>query len=129
MAASGPFSAVRNGHPEHQRVVNGQHRPLSEKFCGSNRQQGRCADLCNTDSEHRIIVWNSAIEDLTGLRAEEMLGTRRQWEPFYTKPRPVMADIILSRNESLPGEAESDSFPYQPLPACPGRAFAPGAVA
>ncbi|MBL0224526.1 MAG: PAS domain S-box protein [Geobacteraceae bacterium] len=72
------------------------------------------------DSEHRIIVWNSAIEDLTGLRAEEMLGTRRQWEPFYTKPRPVMADIILSRNESLPGEAESDSFPYQASQHVPG---------
>ncbi|MDA8412807.1 MAG: PAS domain S-box protein [Desulfobacteraceae bacterium] len=48
------------------------------------------------DAEHRILVWNSAMEDLTGLKSEEMVGTARQWEPFYPAKRPVLADIILS---------------------------------
>jgi two-component system NtrC family sensor kinase len=48
------------------------------------------------DTAHRIIVWNTAMENLTGLKAEEMLGTTRQWEPFYQNRRPVLADFILS---------------------------------
>lgn len=51
------------------------------------------------DSNHRIIIWNNAIEDLTGLRAENMLGTNLQWLPFYAGERPVLADLILSANE------------------------------
>jgi two-component system, NtrC family, sensor kinase len=53
------------------------------------------------DAAHRILVWNSAMEDLTGLGAAEMLGTTRQWEPFYQDRRPVLADIILSGDEVL----------------------------
>jgi len=56
------------------------------------------------DTAHRILVWNRAMEDLTGLRAEEMLGTTRQWEPFYPDKRPTLADILLSdSNELLDG--------------------------
>ena len=51
------------------------------------------------DIHHRIIVWNDAIEDLTGLKAEEMIGTNRQWVPFYTIERPVLADLVLSSNQ------------------------------
>jgi two-component system NtrC family sensor kinase len=51
------------------------------------------------DTAHRILVWNTAMENLTGLRSEEMLGTTRQWEPFYQHQRPVLADIILSGDE------------------------------
>jgi len=51
------------------------------------------------DTAHRIVVWNSAMESLSGLRAEEMLGTTRQWEPFYPAERPVLADVILSGDE------------------------------
>jgi len=52
------------------------------------------------DAAHRIIAWNSAMEDLSGLRAEEMLGSTRQWEPFYQDQRPVLADIILTGDEA-----------------------------
>lgn len=48
------------------------------------------------DVEHRIMAWNSAMEDLSGLTSQEMLGTTRQWEPFYSHQRPLLADIILS---------------------------------
>lgn len=52
------------------------------------------------DTEHRILVWNNAMENFSGLKAEEMLGTNRQWEPFYPSARPVLADIILSGDEA-----------------------------
>jgi PAS domain S-box-containing protein len=45
--------------------------------------------------DHRIIKWNRALEDLTGLRAKDVVGTDRQWEPFYESKRPVMADLLV----------------------------------
>jgi two-component system NtrC family sensor kinase len=51
------------------------------------------------DMAHRIIVWNSAMEDLTGLMAADVLGTTRQWEPFYPEKRPTLADVILAGND------------------------------
>jgi len=35
---------------------------------------------------------------LTGESAEQMIGTRDQWKPFYPHERPVMADLIVDRN-------------------------------
>ncbi|MBK5274827.1 MAG: PAS domain S-box protein [Desulfuromonadales bacterium] len=56
------------------------------------------------DAAHRILVWNSAMQDLTGLTADEMIGSNRQWQPFYPGPRPVLADIILSGDEAQPAQ-------------------------
>jgi two-component system NtrC family sensor kinase len=52
------------------------------------------------DVNHRITVWNNAVEDLTGLLSDEMIGTSRQWLPFYESERPVLADLVLSGYES-----------------------------
>ena len=49
------------------------------------------------DNDHVITHWNSACEQLTGLAADEMIGTRKQWLAFYTKEKPVMADLIVGR--------------------------------
>jgi two-component system NtrC family sensor kinase len=35
------------------------------------------------DRDHRIILWNRACEELTGFKAGEMIGTDRQYLPFY----------------------------------------------
>ncbi len=47
------------------------------------------------DSSHNVILWNKALEKLTGKTEEEMLGTQRQWVAFYATNRPVMADLIV----------------------------------
>lgn len=48
------------------------------------------------DHEHRITHWNRACEVVTGVAAHTMIGTRKQWQPFYPSERPVMADLILN---------------------------------
>jgi PAS domain S-box-containing protein len=45
--------------------------------------------------EHRIVYWNALCEDLTGIPAEQMLGTFNQWQPFYNSQRPVLADLVM----------------------------------
>ena len=48
------------------------------------------------DKNHRIIVWNRAIAEMTGVPASEMVGTDRQWQPFYPEKRPALCDLVLS---------------------------------
>jgi len=47
------------------------------------------------DNKHRVIYWNKALESLTGIKEEEIMGTDEQWRAFYTEKRPCMADLIV----------------------------------
>ena len=47
------------------------------------------------DADHRVVLWNSACERLTGLPASAMVGTADQWKPFYGNPRRTLADVVL----------------------------------
>lgn len=47
------------------------------------------------DRKHVVVCWNRACEQLTGVPASEMLGTRRPWRAFYRDERPVLADRAL----------------------------------
>ena len=47
------------------------------------------------DKNHRITHWNKSLHELTGIPAEEILGTNQQWRAFYDKERPIMADLVL----------------------------------
>lgn len=51
------------------------------------------------DLSHTITHWNRACEYITGFSAKEMVGTQKQWQPFYPQPRLVLADLII---EGLP---------------------------
>jgi PAS domain S-box-containing protein len=46
-------------------------------------------------SDHRVLYWNKALEELSNIRAEEIIGTTNHWKAFYTQKRPCMADILL----------------------------------
>jgi signal transduction histidine kinase len=48
------------------------------------------------DENHTVILWNRACEHISGLSADEVIGTRQQWKPFYPEERPVLADLIVS---------------------------------
>ena len=49
------------------------------------------------DGQERIVAWNRAIEAMTGLKAEAMLGRgdREYALPFYGERRPVLIDMAL----------------------------------
>lgn len=52
------------------------------------------------DRDHRITHWNRTFAELTGIPAEHMIGTSNQWKPFYPRKRPVLADLIVDKNEN-----------------------------
>ncbi len=45
--------------------------------------------------DRRVIYWNRALEELSGIRAKEVIGTREHWRAFYKKKRPCMADLLI----------------------------------
>ncbi|OGP62803.1 MAG: hypothetical protein A2V65_11345 [Deltaproteobacteria bacterium RBG_13_49_15] len=44
---------------------------------------------------HIVTHWNKACERLTGIIAEQIVGTSNQWMPFRFEKRPIMADVIV----------------------------------
>lgn len=47
------------------------------------------------DADHTVTHWNRACEVLTGVPGDEMVGTKNQWQAFYSSQRMIMADLIL----------------------------------
>ncbi|MBN1268601.1 MAG: response regulator [Kiritimatiellae bacterium] len=47
------------------------------------------------DAQHRLLIWNRACENMTGVRAADLLGTDRHWEAFFESKRPCLADIVV----------------------------------
>jgi PAS domain S-box-containing protein len=47
------------------------------------------------DETHTITHWNRLCEEITGVPACEMVGTRNQWKPFYNRPSKVAADYVI----------------------------------
>ena len=64
------------------------------------------------DTERRVIIWNRACERLTGVLAEEVLGTRDHWRSFYQEQRPTLADLVIQNSlgdiSQLVGAVKSD---------------------
>ena len=55
------------------------------------------------DLEGKVIAWNRAIEAMTGVKAEEILG-KGNYEyaiPFYGERRPILIDLASEWNEEI----------------------------
>ena len=59
--------------------------------------QGSTIPTFVINKDHTITHWNTALEKLTGCPADKMVGTNKQWEPFWDNERPSMADVILDQ--------------------------------
>ncbi|MBW2606621.1 MAG: PAS domain S-box protein [Deltaproteobacteria bacterium] len=57
--------------------------------------QGSTVPTFVINKDHIVTHWNKACEKLTGLSADEIVGTNKQWKPFRSGERPTMADVIL----------------------------------
>lgn len=77
------------------------------------------------NNKGRIIAWNRALEQMTGVKATDMLGKGNHAYalPFYGLPRPTLLDIVLSNGqESWPQYSEVEYIGEEILAAetfCP----------
>jgi PAS domain-containing protein len=52
------------------------------------------------DRNRRVVIWNTALAELTGVATADVIGTDRHWEAFYVAQRPCLADLVLDGNIS-----------------------------
>jgi PAS domain S-box-containing protein len=50
------------------------------------------------NKEHKIMFWNRAFTELSGYEGKYLIGTDRQYVPFYQEKRPVIADLIVDND-------------------------------
>jgi PAS domain S-box-containing protein len=67
------------------------------------------------DMDHVITHWNKACEHLLGWGTDEMVGTRKHWQAFYTKPRPLLADLIVDNIDPATDRNFRDKYKPSPL--------------
>jgi PAS domain S-box-containing protein len=91
-----------NNEPSNLTVTtNITNRTLIQETVLENEQrlkaiiQGLSIAAFVVDSNHRVLYWNKALEVLSNIRSEEIIGTTNHWKAFYTQERPCMADILI----------------------------------
>ncbi len=80
-------------------------------YSAAQETQRRLTDIINflpdatlvIDGEGRVIAWNRAMEEMTGITAEEMLGKgdHEYAIPFYGERRPILVDLVFTPQEEL----------------------------
>ena len=53
------------------------------------------------NQDHQVIYWNTAIEALTGMKKEEVLGTSNHRKAFYNNDQRILADLIVDGASDL----------------------------
>jgi len=112
------FNELRERYPElnsaffrllAQRIGNKDiHQQLEEKLKESEQRlynviQGSPIPAFVIGKDHRVLYWNKALEELTRIKAEEVVGTNRHWWAFYAEERPCMADLLVDQKlEAIP---------------------------
>jgi len=47
------------------------------------------------NTNRKVVIWNRACEELSGIKAVEMLGSDQAWKAFYKTKSPVLAELII----------------------------------
>ncbi|HEY8159353.1 MAG TPA: sigma 54-interacting transcriptional regulator [Methylobacter sp.] len=78
--------------------------PLIQNLSAEHLLQHMPVSAFVLNAKHQVVIWNKACEQLTGLKAEQMIGTDQHWRGFYTQKRPCLGDLLL---DSTLGEVSS----------------------
>jgi diguanylate cyclase (GGDEF)-like protein/PAS domain S-box-containing protein len=66
------------------------------------------------DTSCRVMIWNRACENLTGMRASDVIGTRDHWRCFFDEQRPTLADMVVQDRVGEVPSIHPRSAPSQP---------------
>jgi PAS domain S-box-containing protein len=91
-----------------KRAVLGNYMDISERKQAEERLHSAHRQLIDTieflpdatfviDKDRKVIAWNRAIEEMTGVRKEEIIGKGdyAYGAPFYGIPRPILIDLVF----------------------------------
>jgi PAS domain S-box-containing protein len=72
------------------------------------------------DRQGTIIAWNRAMEDMTGVKAKDILG-KGNYEyglPFYGERRPILIDYVFKKEEEFRAQYATLKFRWCPRAMC-----------
>ncbi|MFH1426328.1 MAG: PAS domain-containing sensor histidine kinase [Candidatus Kerfeldbacteria bacterium] len=70
------------------------------KECNKEIEQIMCSSaipMYIINKDHTIAHWNKALENMTDLQHQEMIGTKHHWKAFYKTKHPLLADLIIDK--------------------------------
>lgn len=47
------------------------------------------------NTHRKIVYWNNSMEEITGLKYGDMIGTKDHWKPFYMKEKKMITDMMI----------------------------------
>ncbi|MCX5855801.1 MAG: PAS domain S-box protein, partial [Deltaproteobacteria bacterium] len=65
--------------------------------------------------DHLVIHWNKALEEISSIKSEEVVGTCAHWRAFYNVERPCMADLLVDEAVELVPQWYSGKYVKSPL--------------
>lgn len=89
------FDVIAKDITERKRV---EQEILQEKKTTEGILEGLPVPVFVIDRQHRITYWNKACEEVTSFNHHQMIGTKKQWLPFYDQERPILADLVVEQN-------------------------------
>ena len=51
-------------------------------------------------TDHTVLMWNRACEEMTGIQAADIVGSKEAWRGFYSSPRPCLADLMVDHRSN-----------------------------
>ncbi|UFS70933.1 PocR ligand-binding domain-containing protein [Geomonas sp. RF6] len=85
---------------EHIRDIN-ERRRIDEALRESEQRlrttiHGSAIPIFVVGSDRKVIHWNRALEQLTGISEADVVGTDRAWSAFHDTERPLLADLLAT---------------------------------
>jgi PAS domain S-box-containing protein len=50
------------------------------------------------DRNHKVVFWDRALEIMTRVKSEEVIGTSQHWRAFYPHEQPCLVDLLVDGN-------------------------------
>jgi PAS domain S-box-containing protein len=50
------------------------------------------------DKNHKVVYWDRALEIMTKIKSEDVIGTSRHWQAFYPHEQPCLVDLLVDGN-------------------------------
>lgn len=84
-------------------IQHSEAQPLSQLLRGNGQFRSTMAMCFDSspvsifviDTNHTVVYWNRACEYITGVKADAIIDTQNQWQPFYRNRRPVLSDMVV----------------------------------
>jgi len=96
------YRMLAEATPAFVHVTQGKRRQTEDQLRAAHQQLSEIIEFLPDatlviDKGRRVIAWNKAIEEMTGVRKEETIGkgNHAYAVPFYGEPRPILIDLVF----------------------------------